>query len=378
MDRQLLIVGASVRAAAFSALRAGFEPTARDMHADADLRRCCRVERIADYPRGVLRAFESAPPVPWMYTGGLENHSRLLDQLAGRRTLFGNSGAVVRRVRNPWLVAEALTSDGLDVPLVAPRDELVSRGAWLRKPRRSCGGRGIERAGIPFRAGGRRFYFQHCIEGTAASAVYVAAKGRAELVGVTAQLIGAEWTGGRDWWYCGSIGPLALSDAALGTCRRIGSCLAERFALVGLFGVDLVLDASERIWPIEVNPRYTASVEVLERAAGVPAIAAHVAACCEGRLPEPIDLAGSHDRFCGKAIVYAEAETTIGRAFAEAALNIAGRDPWPRLADIPAAGTTIHPGEPILTVLTDGENMPEVEGKLRRRAAAVRRMMNRR
>ena len=51
---------------------------------------------------------------------------------------------------------------------------------------------------------------------------------------------------------------------------KLGTVLAQAFRLVGLFGVDGVLDA-ERFWPVEVNPRYTASVEVLEGATGLPA-----------------------------------------------------------------------------------------------------------
>ena len=376
MDRKLLIVGACARGAAFSAVRAGYEPQAYDLFADADLRRCCPVRRIDDFPHGVLPAIPSAPLAPWMYTGGLENHPILVDRLAASRTLYGNRGKVLRQVRDVWLVAEALAREGIDVPRVAFPGETVSRGSWLCKPIQSVGGRSTEPAWPPFRAAGQGHYFQQYVEGTPASAVLVAAGGRAELLGATRQYIGADWCGARGHWYCGSIGPLALSDAALGTCRRIGDCLASRFALVGLFGVDLVLDAAERVWPIEVNPRYTASIEVLERALGMQAIAMHVAACRDGRLPDPAAIPSARDCLCGKAILYAQQEFVVSRAFTESALAIAARDPWPRLADIPAAGTTIRPGEPILTVLTDGENMPEVEEKLRRRAAAVRRMMN--
>ncbi len=376
MDRKLLIVGASARGAAFSAVRAGYAPMAFDLYADADLRRCCPAERIGDFPRDLLPAVRSAPPAPWIYTGGLENHPRLVDRLAKRRTLYGNAGNVLRQVRDVWLVAKALEREGLDVPRVASPGETISRGEWLRKPLRSVGGRGIEKAGIPFRAGGRRHYFQQFIEGTPASAVFVAAGGRAELLGATGQWIGVDWSGVRGHWYCGSIGPLPLSNAARLTCRRIGNCLAARFAVVGLFGVDMVIDAAGHVWPIEVNPRYTASIEVLECALGIQTIAAHVAACRDGRLPDASPT-GKRDTFCGKAIVYAQEETVVSHAFSEAALAVAARDPWPRLADIPTAAAVIRPGEPVLTVLASGETMLAVEKKLRRRAAAVRRMLQR-
>src|SRR5262249_35644735 len=76
---KVLIVGASVRAAAFSALRAGLHPECADLFADADLQRRCPAVRVRGrYPHAFLEWIESAPSVPWLYTGGLENHPSLV------------------------------------------------------------------------------------------------------------------------------------------------------------------------------------------------------------------------------------------------------------------------------------------------------------
>ena len=101
---RLLIVGASVRAAAFSALRAGFRPLAADKFADTDLTACCPARRVADYPRGLPAAVSAWPPCGWMYTGALENHPALVDRLAASRPLDGNPGPVLRRIRDPFQV----------------------------------------------------------------------------------------------------------------------------------------------------------------------------------------------------------------------------------------------------------------------------------
>jgi hypothetical protein len=50
MGRSLTIVGASARAAAFSAARAGFEPYAIDHFADRDLAELCPAVRVERYP----------------------------------------------------------------------------------------------------------------------------------------------------------------------------------------------------------------------------------------------------------------------------------------------------------------------------------------
>ena len=51
----LLIVGASARAAAFSALRAGLRPWCADLFGDDDLRARCFAQRCdsANYPRSI-------------------------------------------------------------------------------------------------------------------------------------------------------------------------------------------------------------------------------------------------------------------------------------------------------------------------------------
>src|SRR5262245_24922734 len=114
--KPLIIVGASVRAAAFSALKAGFSPHALDCFADRDLTAVCDAIRVEDYPRGLPQALQEAPDAPWLYTGGLENYPRLVDQMAAMRPLLGNPGNVLRRVRGPQNLAFAATHAGLAFP----------------------------------------------------------------------------------------------------------------------------------------------------------------------------------------------------------------------------------------------------------------------
>src|SRR5262245_1733505 len=96
----IIIAGASARAAAFSALRAGLEPYCFDLFADADLAARCPVVRLdADgYPHNLLKEIRKSPTGPWMYTGGLENHPRLVDAISRERELWGNGAAVLNQV----------------------------------------------------------------------------------------------------------------------------------------------------------------------------------------------------------------------------------------------------------------------------------------
>src|SRR5262249_48786720 len=117
-DDYLIVLGASGRAAAFSALRAGLRPWCADLFGDLDLRARCPTTVLLPprYPDGLIASLAEPPPGRWMYTGALENRPRLIHQLACRRPLWGNDGPVLDLVRSPQRVAQVLTAAGLPCP----------------------------------------------------------------------------------------------------------------------------------------------------------------------------------------------------------------------------------------------------------------------
>ena len=68
----------------------------------------------------------------------------------------------------------------------------------------------------------------------------------------------------------------------------IARVAASAFGLVGVGGVDFV-DDGRVMHPIEVNPRWTASMELVERARGLSVFGAHARACTSGALPAADD-----------------------------------------------------------------------------------------
>ncbi|REK12259.1 MAG: ATP-grasp domain-containing protein [Planctomycetota bacterium] len=368
VDPTLTIVGASTRAAAQSAVRAGFCVRAGDLFGDVDLRRLADVSVSANYPADLADVVTGPQSGAWMYTGALENHPALVSALAQARTLWGNGAAVLRRVRDPLAVARAFGRHGIACPKVAVRtDRVAPQGRWLAKPRRSAGGTRIsvwDRAASPGRFRGGR-YFQQFVEGDAQAAVYLAAGGRAVLLGVTRQLVGLDWTGAGGFQYCGSVGPLEPDEAYLEQYTRIGNVLAGEFELTGLFGVDTIVNG-EGVWPVEVNPRFPASAEILERATGASVIAWHAAACEEGRLPVPPRHRG---RTFGKAIPFARTRCVTPQLLRDSARpGLAAAD---EPADVPRPGTVVEPGWPIVTVFAEGGDEATVIHRLQKRVAAV-------
>jgi predicted ATP-grasp superfamily ATP-dependent carboligase len=301
------------------------------------------------------------PASPWIYTGALENHPELVDRIARSRPLLGIGGDALRAVRDPARWTEALRRAGLPAPECRVEgDEPPEQGQWLCKPRSSAMGAGIRRWMVgegPIPPG--RF-LQALAPGAPKSACFVGDGRLARLVGVTGQFLGRSEEGLRVV-YRGSIGPLPLGDVARKSVVRIGDVLADALGLRGLFGVDLKLDG-QTPWPVEINPRYAASVEVLEEARGVSLLAEHARAFGAEARSESRELVGGEwPRVAAKFIVHATRPAVVPDEWPWSD----PADPHPTVADIPAAGTILHPGDPVLTVLARGPEATRLKATIR-------------
>ncbi|MEW4568254.1 ATP-grasp domain-containing protein [Tautonia sp. JC769] len=375
MSRTVLLVGASVRASAFSAIRAWFDPVAIDLFADWDLRHACPAHRVdpPSYPEAIeglsLRA--TLPGTPWCYTGAIENHPTLIDRIARERPLWGNPGAVVRAVRDPFALADALRRAGL--PAIDARRHahgLPTDGSWLVKRLRSAGGahiRPLDANGPAPVEGGE--YLQRRILGPSGSAVFVGtAAGSARLCGVTRQWIGHD---GAAFGYLGSVGPVRVARAVRTQLGQLGSLLARDFGLRGLFGVDFVLSRGAA-WPVEVNPRPTASVEVLEWATGRPFFRDHAAAFGAEAAEAGHETCVMRPRGrVGKLVVFAPAGGRVPDAIRWPETD-PGSGRLPRVADLPPPGTAFLTGQPVLTLLDAGPSASSCRIRLARRLISWR------
>jgi predicted ATP-grasp superfamily ATP-dependent carboligase len=255
-------------------------------------------------------------------------------------------------------LAEIFRLNGISFPpTFSSSKELPRKGRWLVKPLNGAGGTGIHFVhSSPEKGSGKPVYFQEFVEGFPCSAVFVGFENQACLLGATRQLVGEGWVHAGRFHYCGSIGPLKLDPAIQKSLQKIGNVLNRDCHLRGLFGVDFVL--SEGIpWPVEVNPRYPASVEIIEYALGIQALAFQRAAFdSEVRKPDSPHALKS---VVGKAILFA------GSSF-----EFPTEGPWrrtiyhpkpveemPDFADIPAPGQNIQAGRPILTFFSRSESV---------------------
>lgn len=361
--RRVLIAGVSTRAAAESAARAGFDTIAIDAFADLDHHPSVRTISVPDgySSEAAANRGREVECDAVVYLSGFENHPEAVAVLAADRTLWGNPPAILRRVRDPVAVARAFRSCGHAVPAVEL--DAPVRGIWLVKPLAGGGGHGVRAwpAGKPVPP---QHYLQERMAGTPGSVVFVAAGGHAVPLGVSRQLIGEAAFGATGYRYCGSVVE-ATGAEFLAAVSKLASTAASEFDLVGVNGIDFV--SRENVpRPVEVNPRWCASMELVERALGLSVFATHVAACRDGVLPEFDPHATGRAGTAGKAVVFARSDVQVGETQGWVDLSRAAR-----IRDVPRPGQVIRRGRPVCTVFAEGTDPASCRRELVSAAAAV-------
>lgn len=371
---RLLIVGGSARAAAASALRAGLSPVCADRFGDEDLRQIATIVDVSDDLRHSLKAILELPPMPWIYTGSLENDRKFIARVSERHTLLGNPPDVLKNIRDPSWLEQTLRLH--DLPALRVRscfDPPPTHECWLLKPTRGGGGCRIAVwSGQPLPTS-EQFYFQEYRGGTSMSALFVTRSDDVEMIGVCEQLIGCVAGAPTEFGYAGSIGPITVSQQTNDLLQRLGETLAREARLRGLFGIDFVLTDGVP-WLVELNPRYTASVEVIERATGRALLAHHVAAFEHGTMP--VQQQRTPKCVVGKQIVYASVDSVapnLKTLFASAESD----SEVPLISDLPAPGTWLAAGWPICTVFAEAESITRCREQLTTRVESVIRAMRR-
>ncbi|HWW86450.1 MAG TPA: ATP-grasp domain-containing protein [Vicinamibacterales bacterium] len=355
MSREhVLIAGVSARAAAESAARAGFVVTAIDAFADLDQHPSVRAIELSPTfsPRRAATFSREVTCDAAAYLSNFENHPSAVRLLALDRPVWGNPPDVLQRVRDPIALFNALRRRGIAVPESrVPESPGTSARPddrkWMMKPLASGGGHRIrlwnDGSHVP-----PHYYLQELIEGVPGSIVFVSAGGASVALGVSFQIVGDRTFGVDGYRYCGNILVPAgdrvfdRDDDLVSAAIDLAAAVTQDFGLVGLNGIDFV--ARDGIpYLVEVNPRWCASMELVERAHDLSMFAAHADACRSGELP-PFDRARlrHHDQALGRAVVFARRNVLVG----DTAPWLADDD----IRDVPRAGTRIQAGRPVCTV----------------------------
>lgn len=367
----LALVATSARSLVECAHADGYQAIALDVFGDVDtcrLATCCEPLGSAGLAmdreallRALARLRARGDVAGWVAGSGFEAQLDLLDEAARLLPLLGNPPEVVRRVRDPGAFFAVLDALGITYPASStalPRDP----HGWLVKDAHACGGWHVRPLGaLPDGTGPGRssagLHFQRAVAGEPWSCLFLAAAGDVTLVGFSRQIVRA--LGARPYVYRGGIGPLLPSPAVQAALRAAALGLTRAFGLVGLNGIDFVLDPGGRPWLLELNPRPTAATQLFA-ASGL--MRAHLDACA-GRPVAGLPACDAQVR--GFETVFARRPGQVDASVS------AWMESQAWCCDIPQPGTRHAWGDPLCTVRAEGDSAQAVQRDLAERRRAV-------
>jgi predicted ATP-grasp superfamily ATP-dependent carboligase len=364
--RPFLIVSASGRSLAAMATRSGARSVVLDLFADQDTATHCDAVRRVTSDRALrfhgprlLRAAATLAPqdtsAGLVVGSGLEGRPCLLGRLATGRRLFGNPPRTIARLKELKTLLPLLESLDIRYPAVSLEAPLAARG-WLVKQAGGSGGTHVRRARTASKPRAGR-YFQRYVDGRSLSVAFLANGRDARIVGFNHQWPAGASCPDSPFAYGGASSDAGVPAVAKAEVESWVYRLTAAAGLVGLNGIDFLLDEGDMPWFLEVNPRPTATGELYDERAPGGLFRWHVQAC-GGALPmDALDTGDAR----GHQVVYAGA-----------ALEVPARLHWPTwVTDRPAPGTFLVGGAPVCTVHADGSSAYEVERRLDERSRTI-------
>jgi len=244
----LLLIAQSARMLAQSAARGGFGCCAIDFFADSDTRRyagqCIPVKPGADGfdETALLVTVEglafSDKEFSVIFGSGIDSRPLLVEKLAEKRKLLGNTPATLKKFNHPQAFFGLLEQLGIPYPETrfVPPDQ--AKG-WLIKPSCSEGGKGVAFcANNPQSANGA--YYQRLTQGDAYSLLFLSNGKENRAIGFNTQ-----WTAKHEpaqpFLFAGAINRTDLTELQRSAVEEFATKLTAASGLVGLNSLDFVL-----------------------------------------------------------------------------------------------------------------------------------------
>ena len=355
--KTLLVAGFATRHVAASAHRAGYIVYAVDCFCDSDLYAYVKDADTflenADLPHIVALACQKWDIDGILVTSGAE--SITVDAVP----VFGSSAECAARFCDKQQIQHFFEEHDIPRPKQIDSASIEPGKQYLLKPLVGAGGwrnraihsqTDIDEWVLEFQA---PFILQEYVSGIPASVCCVTTGKTARAIALNAQII-------RDdplapFGFSGSYTPFIHPSSS----QMIH--LAEKIALasgcIGIIGIDFIV--GDEIWAIEINPRFQATLETVERATGINLVQAHIDAC-NGIISESIPLSPIYQKTCIRRIMFADRHMTWPAS--SKAQN--PRDDLMRFSDIPQPQTIFEPGNVVISMYGTGTDLTTAEQDL--------------
>ncbi len=199
---------------------------------------------------------------------------------------------------------------------------------------------------------------QQYIRGRDISCSVLSTGTEARAVSVQGQLIGLPSAGRNcDFVYCGNYYPSVLNSVTEQKIIEVSENLSVQLGLKGSIGFDFVVDESNVIWLMEVNPRIQGTLEMIEIAGNISITEQHIRAANSDLIEEMPTLVPSV-----KMIVYSRRAGCI--------TNLSS---FPNTFDKSPVGVLVNRGDPICTVINTSKTREECYLQTHEAACAIQK-----
>jgi predicted ATP-grasp superfamily ATP-dependent carboligase len=182
------------------------------------------------------------------------------------------------------------------------------------------------------------FFLQEFIHGIDVSASVLSTGKQALTIAINEQLIGLKNLGPMQRFsFCGSVTPLRTSVAR--EIEEISNSIATDLGLVGTNGIDFIIGANGPVI-VEVNPRFQATLDTIERALGINLVEAHIKSCQGELVPR-----ARYSRFACRTVYFAEHDFYVKKTCEDQ-----------NYMDIPRKGTFIERAKPVISAIGYGKS----------------------
>ena len=375
----LLLVGLDLVAIAKSAKAAGFRVYAADYFGDYDLMKICndcraiikqeakkssgKIEKHFDPKKFVslVKAFLKGVPVDaLLLSSGLDDSFEVLEELNELVPILGNKPEVFRKVRDKYEFFKELKRLNLLYPETSIVESLEDAKRVAKdigypvmvKPLKGFAGVGIRKVmnskeleesfGVASSID-RKVIIQEYITGANASISFISSRSETKVLTVNEQLLGLKELGQQEpFGFCGNIVPLTVSSKTFQKCHEAAKKIALHFGLLGSNGIDFILSEEKKLYVIEVNPRFQATFECVEKVLNLNLVEIHVKACLNESLPR---ISRRISKYCARLVLFSKGQVKVE--------NLTGLS---YVRDIPFPEAIIEEGEPLCSVIVEAEN----------------------
>ncbi len=322
----------------------------------------------------------------FVYASSWDNHPDLIKRIENMKNiiLLGNNSRILKNLsakKGLEKTFNLLQKTELKIPeLIFEQNNLIEKlennksgKNYLLKPLKSGGGKKIELlkdrkdyqklSKKLLKEEGRdwikNYYFEEFIKGKIFSLQFAADGSQAKIISVTEQLINNK--GNSNFKYGGNI-LIKKKAAEIKVLKEAAQLLTKEYKLKGINGIDFI-QKDEEIYFIELNPRFTAAVELLIPIYGCSLLKSYYAEDISeiSNFDYQKNYLNSDFKEYGKVIYYAQNDIIVLDDLAKvnnnlqtARINFEKTDL--QIKDIPKKGEKFNSGDPVCTLIINAEN----------------------